>query len=90
MNGIPADKLERALRALNKLPEISHVDCVSSLRMISAETDQPTMDCLQTVWRLSFSIRNAYLAKPIKCLRRIGIGGGEFGEIEVMQIVCST
>jgi uncharacterized membrane protein len=58
--------------------------------MISAETDQPTMDCLQTVWRLSFSIRNAYLAKPIKCLRRIGIGGGEFGEIEVMQIVCST
>jgi uncharacterized membrane protein len=83
VNGIPDDRLKRTLKAL-QLTEISHVDCFEGKRMVPDEYGP-----MQNVWRLSFSIRNAYLASPIKRLRRIGVGE-EFGEIEVMQIVCST
>jgi uncharacterized membrane protein len=82
VNGIPEERLPAVLAILCDCDMISHVDYYLGHRMVlGLEPHQ--------VYRCCFNVRAAYVAFPIKKLKEIGVGE-HFGEIDVVQIACST
>jgi hypothetical protein len=82
--GVPEGRLRAVLHALSECESmIRHVDCFPCFRWVLQD------QALEELYTVSFNIRAAYVAVPIKKLKSIG-ASERFGEIDIANLSTST